>query len=161
MIVKSQEDNEIKRLSSSCDSADSNNNNNNDINININIISNIPSKNNEEKLDNEKDFAKQIEEKLKELQEKKNEKEENNNNNIIDNENENNNNEDNNNDEEDNEEIKIDDPNYIDVHSIAGLLSLFCRELPEPLLTYALYDYWMHCIVTGSFFIYLQLFILI
>ena len=30
-----------------------------------------------------------------------------------------------------------------DVHSIAGLLKLYLRELPEPLLTYALHDQWI------------------
>jgi len=31
----------------------------------------------------------------------------------------------------------------LDVHSIAGLLKLYLRELPEPLFTYSLYDDWI------------------
>lgn len=34
-----------------------------------------------------------------------------------------------------------------DVHTIAGLLKLYLRELPEPLLTYELYDEWIRVAV--------------
>lgn len=34
----------------------------------------------------------------------------------------------------------------MDVHSIAGLLKLYMRELPEPLFTHALYDDWLDCV---------------
>lgn len=34
-----------------------------------------------------------------------------------------------------------------DVHTIAGLLKLYLRELPEPLFTYALYDQWVEATV--------------
>lgn len=33
-----------------------------------------------------------------------------------------------------------------DVHSVAGLLKLYLRELPEPLFTFALYDDWIRCV---------------
>lgn len=32
-----------------------------------------------------------------------------------------------------------------DCHAIAGLLKLWLREMPEPLLTYDLYDNWVAC----------------
>lgn len=35
-------------------------------------------------------------------------------------------------------------PEYRDVHVIASILKLYLRELPEPLLTYNLYNEWMH-----------------
>lgn len=31
----------------------------------------------------------------------------------------------------------------VDGHTVASLLKLFLRELPDPLLTYALYDAWV------------------
>lgn len=34
----------------------------------------------------------------------------------------------------------------LDVHSIAGLLKLYLRELPEPLCTFAFYDDWITCL---------------
>lgn len=37
----------------------------------------------------------------------------------------------------------------VDIYSVAGLFTLFFRELPEPLLTYSLYGYWIHCIDSG------------
>lgn len=36
----------------------------------------------------------------------------------------------------------------LDVHSIAGLLKLYLRELPEPLFTYALYERWIDALHT-------------
>jgi hypothetical protein len=42
-----------------------------------------------------------------------------------------------------------DSDDYImDVNSIAGLLKLYLRELPEPLFTHALYDDWIQCAST-------------
>lgn len=41
-----------------------------------------------------------------------------------------------------------------DCHAIAGLLKLWLREMPEPLLTYDLYDNWIACASMIPFFFY-------
>lgn len=43
-----------------------------------------------------------------------------------------------------------DDEMVLDVHSVAGLLKLYLRELPEPLCTFALYDEWIRCVDSKS-----------
>lgn len=43
-------------------------------------------------------------------------------------------------------EGKNDDIYILDVHSIAGLLKLYLRELPQPLFTFILYDDWIDCV---------------
>lgn len=42
--------------------------------------------------------------------------------------------------------VAQDDQMILDVHSIAGLLKLYLRELPEPLFTYSLYEQWINAV---------------
>lgn len=39
--------------------------------------------------------------------------------------------------------IKFEDALEYDTHVLAGVLKLYLRELPEPLLTYSLYEKWL------------------
>lgn len=41
-------------------------------------------------------------------------------------------------------------PEYKDVHVLASTLKMYLRELPEPLLTYKLYNEWIHCVESQS-----------
>jgi Rho GTPase-activating protein 1 len=44
---------------------------------------------------------------------------------------------------------------FVDVHAIAGVLEAFLRELPEPLLTYDLYDQLLN-VLGKTWFIFLS-----
>jgi hypothetical protein len=43
---------------------------------------------------------------------------------------------------------KVDLNTVVNVHTVAGLLKVFFRELPEPLLTFELYDAFLAAIST-------------